>query len=73
MNEKVIAILADKTWHSADDVCGVDGVDCIVTNGIDIGYISFYGDSGPTLYSQQKPFGKITHWMPLPNLPKEKT
>ena len=58
------------TWYSTEIFTGFDGVDCLVSNGTHIGYISFFPDCGPTLYSQCKPFGKVTHWMPNPPLPQ---
>ena len=55
-------------WISVEDRLPEEHTDVIVTNGSNVAYCIKYGDG---FYTNIGKWCYVTHWMPIPELPKE--
>ena len=55
-------------WISVEDKLPEEHTDVIVTNGSNVAYCKKYGDG---FYTNIGKCCNVTHWMPIPELPKE--
>ena len=65
----------NKTWISVEERLPVDTMDVLVTDGCSIEKARGHPDDYGVVWMLQSPFctmgeDTITHWMPLPELPK---
>ena len=62
-------LLKHKVWYAIKDQEPIDLVDCLVTDGEYVGFMDFRWGC-PESHSTEL-LGRLTHWMPLPELPKD--